>query len=185
MLYEDGKEALFLPGQTQNFFVLSKYKEELGRDYRRIVLFLCTQKGHGCNYSYHVLGKEPRYSSDEFKEEDGSTKIREHEETYDESGGGLTSQDPPIVGSPKQKRTKGHEEEDTEPAHHLSELPGVSNDICQAGPSVQRSGIPNDFMWEAEFYMEVDEEELIKAATARSLDVQSHSKEEIDLETVM
>ena len=30
MLYDDGSEALFMPGQTQDFFVLSKYREELG-----------------------------------------------------------------------------------------------------------------------------------------------------------
>ena len=42
--YDNGNEAMFMPGQTQDFFVLSKYREELGRDYRRIVLFLCTEE---------------------------------------------------------------------------------------------------------------------------------------------
>lgn len=117
LLYEDGNEALFLPGQTQNFFVLSKYKEELRRDYRRIVLFLCAEKDYECNYSYEVFGKEPRYSSDEFEEEEGSTKIRKHEETHDESEGGLTlSQDPPSAGIPRQKSAKAHKEEDNEPS---------------------------------------------------------------------
>ena len=46
MLYDDGSETLFMPGQTQDFFVLSKYREELGRDYRRIVYFLRTEKNY-------------------------------------------------------------------------------------------------------------------------------------------
>ena len=64
LLYEDGNEALFMPGQTQDFFLLSKYKEELRGDYRIIVLFLCMEKDYERNYSYHVLGQEPYYSSD-------------------------------------------------------------------------------------------------------------------------
>ena len=30
-LYEDGNQALFMPGGTKYFFDLSKYKEESGR----------------------------------------------------------------------------------------------------------------------------------------------------------
>ena len=44
LLFEDGTEARSLPGQTKEFFTLSRYKEELGRDYRRITLFLCTEE---------------------------------------------------------------------------------------------------------------------------------------------
>ena len=68
----------FMPGQTQVFFVLSKYREELGRDYRRIVLFLCMENNYERNYMYHVLGKDPNYSSDEsVEEEEGSSKKTE------------------------------------------------------------------------------------------------------------
>ena len=42
LLYEDGNQALFMPGGTKHFFNLSKYKEELGHEYRRICLYLCT-----------------------------------------------------------------------------------------------------------------------------------------------
>ena len=49
LLYDNGNEALFMPGQTQEFFVLSEYREELERDYRRIVLFLCTEKNYERN----------------------------------------------------------------------------------------------------------------------------------------
>ena len=44
LLYEDGNQALFMPGGHKEFFDLSKYKEELGRDYRRICLYLCTEE---------------------------------------------------------------------------------------------------------------------------------------------
>ena len=43
LLLEDGKEALFLPGSYKEFFTLKKYKEELGKDYNKITLFLCTR----------------------------------------------------------------------------------------------------------------------------------------------
>ena len=43
LLYEDGNRALFMPGGCKELFDLSKYKEELGRDYRRICLYLCTE----------------------------------------------------------------------------------------------------------------------------------------------
>ena len=44
LLCEDGNQALFMPGGHKEFFDLSKYKEELGCDYRRICLYLCTEE---------------------------------------------------------------------------------------------------------------------------------------------
>lgn len=44
LLFKDGKEARFLPGQSKEFFTLSQYKEELGRDYLQISLFFCTEE---------------------------------------------------------------------------------------------------------------------------------------------
>ena len=41
LLLEDGKKALFLPGSKTEPFTLSRYQEELGKDYKRITLFLC------------------------------------------------------------------------------------------------------------------------------------------------
>ena len=41
LVYENGSQALFLPG-TKEFFTLKRYKEETGKDYKRIVLYLCT-----------------------------------------------------------------------------------------------------------------------------------------------
>ena len=39
--YENGKEAQFLPGSVE-FFNLKRYQKEVGKDFKRIVLFLCT-----------------------------------------------------------------------------------------------------------------------------------------------
>ena len=41
LLYEDGSHALCLPGQEEEF-ELEKYKTELGRDYKRVTMYLCT-----------------------------------------------------------------------------------------------------------------------------------------------
>lgn len=41
LVYEDGKQAQFLPG-TVEFFNCLRYHEEIGKDYKRIVLYLCT-----------------------------------------------------------------------------------------------------------------------------------------------
>ena len=41
LVYEDGKQAQFLPG-TVEFFNLLRYHEEIGKDHKRIVLYLCT-----------------------------------------------------------------------------------------------------------------------------------------------
>ena len=43
LLLEDFKEATFLPGSTKEFFTLERYQQELGKDFKRITLFLCTQ----------------------------------------------------------------------------------------------------------------------------------------------
>lgn len=42
LLYEDGSYARFLPGSCKDFFDLEKYRTELGKDFKRITLFLCT-----------------------------------------------------------------------------------------------------------------------------------------------
>ena len=42
LLYESGEEALFLPGSKNEFFSLERYQQELGKDFNRITLFLCT-----------------------------------------------------------------------------------------------------------------------------------------------
>ena len=45
LLYEDGQKVLFLPGSSE-LFTLKRYQEELGRDYNRIYLYLCTNEDY-------------------------------------------------------------------------------------------------------------------------------------------
>ena len=42
LLLEDYKEVIFLHGSDKEFFTLQCYQEELGKDFKRITLFLCT-----------------------------------------------------------------------------------------------------------------------------------------------
>ena len=42
LLCEDGTRALFLPGSEKELFTLKRYQEEMGRDFKRITLYLCT-----------------------------------------------------------------------------------------------------------------------------------------------
>ena len=44
LLLDNCKEALFLPGSAKEFFSLNRYQEEVGKDFKRITLYLCTAK---------------------------------------------------------------------------------------------------------------------------------------------
>ena len=49
LLYPDTSHALFMPGGCKDFFELKSYKE-LGKEYKNIVLFLCTvEEFHAVN----------------------------------------------------------------------------------------------------------------------------------------
>lgn len=43
LLYPDGSEVVNIPG-TQIPFVLKKYKEEIGKSYQRITIYICPKK---------------------------------------------------------------------------------------------------------------------------------------------
>ncbi len=45
LTYSNGRCAQFMPGTFQ-FFDLKKYKEEVGKEFRRLVFYLCTLKDH-------------------------------------------------------------------------------------------------------------------------------------------
>ena len=43
LLYEDGSHAIWVPGtERKEKFTLKRCKEEIGKDYKRITMFLCT-----------------------------------------------------------------------------------------------------------------------------------------------
>ena len=52
LLLSNCDEAQFVPGGKAEFFSLKRYKEELGRDYNKITLFLCKKKDH--DESLHI-----------------------------------------------------------------------------------------------------------------------------------
>ena len=43
--YEDGQQVLFIPG-TSELFTLKRYHEEIGKDYNKIQLYLCTSEDY-------------------------------------------------------------------------------------------------------------------------------------------
>ena len=62
LLFESGEEVNKLPG-TSTDFVLWKYKNELGKDYKRIVFYLC--KGNDYHLSERLKDGNPFCSSEE------------------------------------------------------------------------------------------------------------------------
>ena len=45
LLYEDGSHAIWVPGtDRKEKFTLKRYKEEIGKDYKRITMFICTDR---------------------------------------------------------------------------------------------------------------------------------------------
>ena len=52
LLYEDGQIAMFLPGTNQEAFSLTRYKEEVLKDYKRITFYLCTTEDLSCSETF-------------------------------------------------------------------------------------------------------------------------------------
>ena len=42
LLYKDGQHAIYIPGSNKEPFTLGRYHEELGKDYERMTLILCS-----------------------------------------------------------------------------------------------------------------------------------------------
>ena len=75
LCYEDGSQAQFLPG-TSNFFELTKYKEELGKDFKRITLFVCTEIEYNHAEKYFMYGEsESESDSEEDKNDNSSSSV--------------------------------------------------------------------------------------------------------------
>ena len=71
LLYEDGQKALFLPGSSE-LFSLQRYQEEVGKDFNKITLFLCSSDDYlrafdktectGSDDSEEVVTKKVKFS---------------------------------------------------------------------------------------------------------------------------
>ena len=70
LLYEDGTKALFLPGSKKEVFTLSRYQEEIGKDFKRITLYLCS------NYDFEI--SEGYFDDEELTgfEKDGDNDLK-------------------------------------------------------------------------------------------------------------
>jgi len=55
LLYENGEEALFLPGSKKEFFSLERYQQELEKDFNRITLFLCTSFDYSISQGFNDI----------------------------------------------------------------------------------------------------------------------------------
>ena len=78
LVFESGKQAQFLTG-TVEFFTLSRYQEEIGKDYKRIVLYLCSQMdGNSAKHGYDSTDDE--YSAEEGKAKRAKLQIKNDEE---------------------------------------------------------------------------------------------------------
>ena len=78
LVFESGKQAQFIPG-TVEFFTLSRYQEEIGKDYKRIVLYLCSQMDvNSAEHGYDSTDDE--YSAEEGKAKRAKLQIKNDEE---------------------------------------------------------------------------------------------------------
>lgn len=49
IVYDDGRCAQFMPGTNKDFFSLECYKREVGKEYKRITLYLCKMKDYNAS----------------------------------------------------------------------------------------------------------------------------------------
>lgn len=144
LLLEDGSHALFLPGHTKEFFTLRRYKEEVGRGYRRMTLYLCSREDFEKNYRRNVLGKTDSDVSDQEESNDMP------DETF------------------------------------CPEDMDCSATAVSSNQARSTNSIPEEFLWGD--WEDFDENELVKAATARScsgLSEQTTNEEDVSLDSLL
>lgn len=92
LLYEDGTKALFLPGPKKEPFSLRRYQEEIGKDYKRITMFICTA------YDYNI--SEGDFEADEEledeKKEDQPKKKAPKRKRHDSEDDDILMNDDPL-----------------------------------------------------------------------------------------
>ena len=176
LLFEDGTEARFLPGQNKEFFTLSRYKEELGRDYRRITLFLCTEedfdRNYHCTFDSSSDGDE-QLDSTSFS---GGSEKRQKTDCPEVDAVSLVKQ-PCSGGFVEHANLKDAD------ADMFSHSSVGSLNILQSDQLYEESSsymVPEDFLWGD--VSVINEDELVKAAIARSLQDQRSTAEEIELQ---
>ncbi|XP_028419234.1 uncharacterized protein LOC114544973 [Dendronephthya gigantea] len=80
--YPDGQIALNLPGQTESPFRLCDYKEDLGKNYSRITLYLCTESA---DENTESVEKDMFISSSDGNEYDQSMDVKTSQNNTDKN----------------------------------------------------------------------------------------------------
>ncbi|XP_046843340.1 uncharacterized protein LOC124437408 [Xenia sp. Carnegie-2017] len=88
LVYEDGSHAQLMPG-TKDFFQLDNYKVEIGKDFKRITMYLCTLEDHNISegifdqFNSHKEDKlfDTMYEEDEFYQQDSIRELCNTEES--------------------------------------------------------------------------------------------------------
>lgn len=74
LLYEDGQQVLFLPG-TSELFSLKRYQEEIGKDYNRIHLYLCTTEDYNNTLDDGDESEDETHSSSKYAKVENETAL--------------------------------------------------------------------------------------------------------------
>lgn len=69
LVYQDGQEAIFLPG-TKECFTAKRYKGEIGKDYKRITLYLCSNYDLQKNEEDEFLEPAEKKSKSQVKQDE-------------------------------------------------------------------------------------------------------------------
>lgn len=172
-MFEERTEARFLPGQKKEFFTLLGYKEELGRDYRRTMLFLCTEEDFDrnchCTFDSSSDGDE---QLDGTSFSDGSEK-RQKTDCPEVNAVSLVKQ--PCSRSYVEHANLKDADADMFSHSSVGSLNLQSNQLYEE--------VPEDFL--RGDVSVINEDELVKAAIARSLQDQRSTVEEIALQQLI
>lgn len=130
LLLDNGQEALFLPGPGKEFFSLHRYQEEVGKDFKRITLYLCTAREF---YHSQTVGLD--WDAPDIEDEDYST---------DKQGGGASPKRLKMDLVPKSEdneksvmeETEMQIKHDEEVAMELQRQLLEENDIAAKGPEL-------------------------------------------------
>ena len=182
LLFEDGTEARFLPGESKEIFTLSRYKEELGRDYRRITLFLCTEEDF--ERKYHCTFDS---SSDGDEQLDSISFSGGIEKRLKTDCPDVNAENPSVspVRQPSGDFVEHANLKDADADKYADTFSHGSIGCLNNPPSDQQyeesspSMVLEDFLWGD--VSVINEDELLKAAIARSLQDQRSTAEEIEL----
>lgn len=174
LLFEDGMEARFLPGQSKELFTLSQYKEELGRDYRQITLFLCTEEDF--EWNYHCTFDSSSHGVEQLDGTSFSGGREKKQKTDCPEVNAVSRVKQPCSGGFVEQANLKEADADMFSHSSVGSLNNQPSDQLYEESSFYM--VPEDFLWGD--VSVINEDELLKAAIARSLQDQRSTAEEIE-----